>query len=246
MGNRIYHIPLWDAFKKDSDCPICLLQKSLEVKYQNAILDTQSFMEEEFDEIFGHYTICSMHLDNLYKNFDKFGLALLMNKLLAREISHMEDIKNHEDNEKSSIRKNFVDRFIEIGAYKQKKDKDKDTASIKKPCFICKSVNEGTNMYIESLILLWRENDDFKDVYKNSKGFCQRHFYNIIDKSHNILEDEDLNEFIELNYALQKINIQALTDELKWFIKKFNYEFASEPWGRSKTALMRSITKLKP
>ena len=39
--------------------------------------------------------------------------------------------------------------------------------------------------------------------------------------------------------------MKRLNEDLKWFIKKFNYEYTNEPWKNSRDCLVRGIFKIK-
>jgi hypothetical protein len=99
--------------------------------------------------------------------------------------------------------------------------------------------------YLETVITLWGKEDKFRQLYAASRGFCFEHFQHIMDLSDKIISSESkLKEFKSSTLKLQDKNLERLQEELEWFISKFDYRFANEPWKTSKDALIRSIQKL--
>ena len=39
-------------------------------------------------------------------------------------------------------------------------------------------------------------------------------------------------------------NFKRVSDDIDWFVKKFDYRYENEPWKNSKDALPRAITKV--
>ena len=57
------------------------------------------------------------------------------------------------------------------------------------------------------------------------------------------LSGDLLKDFIiKLNFVYLD-NMKRVRDDLDWFIDKFDYRYANEPWKNSKDALPRSINK---
>ena len=53
-----------------------------------------------------------------------------------------------------------------------------------------------------------------------------------------------LTEFIDMLNEVYLSNLKRVRDDLDWFIDKFDYRYADEPWKNSRDALPRSILKL--
>lgn len=100
------------------------------------------------------------------------------------------------------------------------------------------------SVYAGTLIKLWEKNKGFRILYENSKGYCHRHLHNVISQSEKFFDKEKREQFIDLSFKIQQENMRRLNEELKWFIKKFDYRFADEPWKTSKDSLPRSIIKI--
>jgi len=45
MKEEIFAIPLWDAFRKDTECPLCEIQMDVEKRYIESVLDGETVMD---------------------------------------------------------------------------------------------------------------------------------------------------------------------------------------------------------
>lgn len=48
MKEEIFAIPLWDAFRKDTECPLCAIQMDVEKRYIESVLEGETFMDWDF------------------------------------------------------------------------------------------------------------------------------------------------------------------------------------------------------
>ena len=110
---------------------------------------------------------------------------------------------------------------------------------------MCKQVEDNMSLYIDTHIKLWHNSKEFRMLYENSKGYCNRHFHSVIIQSNKIADIVVKEQFLNLSYKIQQDNMKRLNEELEWFIKKFDYRFVNEPWKNSKDSLSRSIIKMK-
>jgi hypothetical protein len=55
----------------------------------------------------------------------------------------------------------------------------------------------------------------------------------------------DFHEFLNITIPIQLRFFYTLEEDLDWFIKKYDYRFAKEPWKNSKDALQRTLKKVQ-
>src|SRR5689334_3495837 len=92
MKEKIYTIPVTDAFRQDCECPMCLLDRDLEERYINDILN-HSVMDTHTRLETNKYGFCRMHHEKMYsKQFNRLQHGLLLdsclhdqNSMLARQ-----------------------------------------------------------------------------------------------------------------------------------------------------------------
>lgn len=232
MKEEIYAIPLWDAFRKGTECPLCEIQTDIEKKYIDRLLDGSTVMDVDFNKKLKDYTFCENHFNKLYEYPDKLGLALIVARILSYELKDLEKMKKGSQSD-SSLARMFFKRESSEGY--TRKDKE---------CYLCKNIDKTMSEYIDTLVKLWEDNKEFRNLYSESKGFCLNHFHSVIRQSHRVAKKLAREEFVNMSFRIQQENMARLFEEINWFIKKFDYRYADEPWKTSRDSLFRSIIKL--
>lgn len=102
--------------------------------------------------------------------------------------------------------------------------------------------NEELN--IGTFFHLWKKEPEFIEKIKNSKGFCLEHLEMLLREGKNRLSDAAYAEFLSVIAPLEMKQLDALQEDVDWFIQKFDYRFKDEPWKNSKDALPRAIQRL--
>ena len=97
--------------------------------------------------------------------------------------------------------------------------------------------------YLRTIHHLWANDESFRRKYENSKGFCTRHYEDLLKHAAINLGGAKLDEFIAVTNKIYMENMERVTADLEWFIDKFDYRHKDEPWKNSKDALPRSIVK---
>ena len=92
MAEKLYTIPVNEAFEADSECPVCTMYRSLE---QDAIDFTMgpSYMEDDVRIATNQLGFCESHIKLLYKKQNRLGLALMMLSHMDRTRAEMEKIR---------------------------------------------------------------------------------------------------------------------------------------------------------
>lgn len=232
MKEKLYTIPVSDAFKEDCECTLCFMHKTLE---HNAIEFTMgpSYMEDDVREVTNEIGFCSKHIPMLYNNQNRLGLALMLSTHMEKTIKDLEKIS------KSSK---------PSAGFFQKKPKENSVSDyinhIHDNCFICNNINEVFKRYLITILYLYRTEAEFKKTFRKSKGFCLNHYKMLYTLAPNELSGSTYQDFIEDLNTLFLSNMKRVHEDLTWFIDKFDYRYANEPWKNSKDALPRSILKM--
>lgn len=77
----------------------------------------------------------------------------------------------------------------------------------------------------------------FQASYSMGPGFCIPHLFKII------LRNSD-EEIFERLFSIEKAKITQLVGELREFIRKHDYRFSKEPFGKERDAWIRAVEKL--
>ena len=85
---------------------------------------------------------------------------------------------------------------------------------------------------------------EFKDLFKNSKGFCIHHFRDLVEDGEKKLSIKEKQEFYPVLFSLMEENMKRLEEEVTWFCDKQDYLNRDKDWGNSKDSIQRAIQKL--
>lgn len=229
MKEQLYTIPVNDAFAVDCECPICIMYKELE---KNAVEFTMgpSYMEDDVREVTDKTGFCTEHTKKLLKQENKLGISLILH-------THM--VKTNNDIKKLSTGGKSSTLF-------KKKDISALTSyleTINASCYVCSRIEDTFKRYIRTIHHLWANDESFRAKYENSKGFCTKHYQVLLEQALVNLNGAKLDEYISVTNKIYMDNMERVTNDLEWFIDKFDYRHKDEPWKNSKDALPRAITK---
>ncbi len=233
MKEEIYTIPVMDGFKEDCECPFCAMKRTLENNTINYVL-SPSYMEEDVRGETNAKGFCTEHTQRLYNEGNALGLALMLH-------SHMK--AQHETIEKllktaSAPKKLFGKKQTEESPLEQHRKQ------LEGSCYVCQRVDEVFDRYIIAFFMLWKKNEEFRQMVKGCKGFCLNHFMLIYETAAKHLNADQTAEFRQLIASIQMENLKRVEDDLEWFTLKFDYRYKDQPWKNAKDALPRSILKI--
>ena len=86
---------------------------------------------------------------------------------------------------------------------------------------------------------------DFRRAAEESKGFCMRHFSQLLQYAQKELPNAQHEWFYSTAFRLMEENLVRVKGDLDWFIAKFDYRNATADWKNSRDALSRTIQKLQ-
>lgn len=228
MAEKIYAIPVNDAFDKVCECPVCLMYRDLQ---DDAISFTlgPSYMDDRFRLQTDKLGFCQRHMQMLYDRNNRLGLALMMK-------THMD--KTNKDIE--ALAKNP----LKSGLFKKSSSAVVDyVKQLQGTCFVCDRVKQLYDRYIVTILYLYRTDAAFREKYKKCQGFCTEHFGRLLQDASDELSGKMLDEFISVTTKLYIDNMKRVADDLEWFINKFDYNYKDEPWKNAKDAIIRGMIK---
>ena len=228
MAETIYTIPINEAFEQavsnePCDCPFCLLTDMLE-RNELEIIMGASMMEPDIRIQTNKKGFCKHHLDRIYENGNRLGLALVLE-------SHLAEV------EKKIFEGGTF--FDGKGAKEQNKLKTLDET-----CYICERMNDSFVKMMDNMVYLWETDMDFREKFKNQKYFCLPHYRQLLEYGRNKLSKRDFSEYFKTAREIEKAYISELGGDISWFCKKFDYRYGDEPWYNSKDAIPRALSFL--
>lgn len=233
MSEKLYTIPVNDAFDTDGECPLCSMRKTLEV---NAIDYTMgpSYMEDDIREATSRLGFCSKHLEMLYLHQNRLGLALILKTQMDKLIKDVEKLsQTASGNYSNSI-------------FKKKKETSPlidHLDHLEESCFVCEKIDNTFHRYIATIYHLYNQSEEFRKKFRSVKGFCTSHYKLLYQEAPANLKGGMLSDFTKDLNHLYLENMKRVRDDLEWFINKFDYRYANEPWKNAKDALPRAMQK---
>lgn len=233
MKEKLHTIPVNEAFDNGGECPVCNMRKELESKAIDFTMGP-SYMEDDVRGETSKFGFCDSHVELLYQNQNRLGLALILK-------SHMDKVIKDTEKLTGSNTKIAAPSF-----FKKQGEKSGIVSyieSLDDSCYICEMINRTFERYVATVYYLYRQEETFRKKFKECKGFCNRHYGILYKQAPKHLSGEMLKDFISELDSLYLDNMKRVRDDLNWFIDKFDYRYADEPWKNSKDALPRTINK---
>lgn len=234
MKEKLHTIPVNDGFDADGECPVCSMRKELETKAIDFTMGP-SYMEDDVRGETSKQGFCKEHIELLYTNQNRLGLALILKSHMDKVIRDIEKLSG------SNTRIGTPSLFRKQGEISGLVSY---IEGLDNTCYICDMINRTLERYIATIFYLYRQEDTFRQKFKKCKGFCNHHYGMLYKNAPKHLSGGQLKDFISELNSLYLDNMKRVRGDLDWFIDKFDYRYANEPWKNSKDALPRTISKI--
>ncbi len=239
MKEKIYTIPVNEAYDLDCECPLCELEKKLEAESVEYALGA-AMMEPDFRIDSNEKGYCNHHFRMMFAAQNKLPLALVLDTHLDELRKKIEKLKKTAaslESEKGGLfKKNGVDKAIaEISEILDKNEKS---------CMVCEKVNHTMERYIDVLLYMWGQDDEFKAKFDRSKGVCLKHFKMLADNCTKSLKGDKASKFIGTLINKEITELSRIQDDIHKFTLKFDYRNKDMEWGTAKDAPIRTIEKI--
>lgn len=233
MKEKIYTIPLSEAYEEDCECPFCKIEKKLEAEAVDYALGA-SMMEPDSRVNSNEKGFCRRHFEQMSTRQGKsLSLALVLDTHMARVIERMKEIS---------------DKKSSGGLFKKGIPKHEELADLLKEvqgtCVICEKIESTLEKFACTFWELYKKESDFHAKVNNSKGFCIEHFELLLRMAAKELSGKSLEELTNELTEIEIKNLERVNEDVNWFTKKFDYRYNDAPWKNAKDAPPRAIEKL--
>lgn len=240
MGETMrYHIdtiPVWDALHQEDECLLCLLRRKTEHMLTDRYLGA-SVMESDTRIRVNDKGFCPMHHQMLFALENRLGHALMMH-------SHLIEVRQR----LAKLAKPEVPAgplLFRRKAPAGDQQPGQQLRRLSQGCVLCDSLDDNMRRYAYTLVHLWKTDHNFQQAFLKSKGVCLPDCALLMDMAPSLLKADALSAFYQALDQLLAASLQRLEEELEWFTLKFDYRNQDKPWGNSRDALERTITKLR-
>ena len=227
---QIYTIPVNEAFEKGAQdkscgCPICSLYRKLESDELSIILGA-SMMEPDVRIQTNKKGFCAKHYEKMLKMSNRLGMALILE-------SHLAEVREKIENRSSLPFLSSKDKPIQA------------ISELERSCYVCERIENNMQHMIETAVILWDRDPEFKAKLKAQPYFCLPHYKRLLEYAKSRLSKKAYAEFSSEIGEVVNSYSEELSDDVSWFCKKFDYRYENEPWGNSKDAIERAIKFLE-
>jgi hypothetical protein len=249
MKEKIYTIPVTEAFSEDCECPVCRLEKKLEDEYVAYFLGP-SLMEPDCRLATNEKGFCRRHFEQLYnRQENRLGLGLVIDthlQELTGKLGRLQGAGKTAGGSGASAIKSLASKLSSRPADSAKFIDEALAllAGLENSCAICSKLEYTMERYMDVIMYLWAREADFRQLFNSKKGFCLVHFRLLLESAKKYLKQSEAAVFADNLLKMQVSNLERIQQEVHWFTKKFDYRNSDAPWGNSKDALPRSIQKL--
>lgn len=226
LEEKIYTIPVTEAFSKKDGCPFCRLLKELEKTERDLIMGA-SMMEPDIRIKTNEMGFCKKHFDEMFEMNNRLSLALMLE-------SHIAEVMENTVIYKDSL----------LGKDNSKKACE-NMQRIHKSCYICSKTSEKFEKMLLCAILLWNTQPDFRSLCEKQPYYCIEHASAFVDTAKFKLDKKQFAAFAQSISNVQREYISSLKEDVSWFCKKFDYRYDDEPWGNAKDSVERAIKFLE-
>ena len=225
---QIYTIPVNESFELSGadpscGCPFCTLYNKLENDELELILGA-SMMEPNVRIQTNKEGFCKTHYDMMFVRKNRLGMALTLE-------SHLDELTEDLKNNKLFAPKipKAVSRISEL----------------EKTCYVCRRIEFNFEHMIETAVLLWDSEDEFKKKLEAIPYFCLPHYRRLLEYGQRRLSKKDFAEFSAKCEKIVNTYLEELKSDVSWFCKKFDYRYDEEPWYNSKDSVERAMKFLR-
>ena len=244
MKYEIDTIPVWDALKAQTECPLCLLEKRSRLAAVRYFLGP-SVMVPEVRVTVNETGFCPENLRLMAKDPNKLGLALLghtrLKALRAKIAQGSRSLRSAAEKAASGTLaglkshgslKNSLSTFADFL-------RDEETS-----CLIEDKVTEDRNRYAFTLVHLWARDQDFRRAWSSGRGTCLRHAPDLLQMAAETLGATDLGPFTAEYLELMDRNLARVEQDVLAFTQTYDSTGSHALAGRPEGALDRCLQKL--
>jgi len=232
LKEKIYTIPLTDAFAHGGECPFCTLEKKLEAEQVSYALGA-SMMEPDARILSNEKGYCRRHYEQMSRESQALSLALVLDTHLAELIKKLETAADASAPKKGLLKRRVEEQPVETAL-----------SAAESSCLICHKLQHTLEKFAEVFWYLYKNEAEFRQNVEACQGFCLPHFSLLLSCASHELSGHALEDAKKALTELEITHLKRLNEEVNWFTKKFDYRYQNEPWKNSKDAPRRVMEKL--
>ena len=227
---QIYTIPVNEAFEASAadsscGCAFCALYNKLEENELDLILGA-SMMEPDVRIKTNKQGFCRTHYDMMFVRKNRLGMALTLE-------SHINELI-------ADTKESALNLLSPAGAKAEKR-----IGRLMDDCYVCARIDFNFMHMMETAVMLWEKDDDFKKKLAAQPYICLPHYKEFLEYGRRRFSKKQMPDFVKAVSSVVEPYFAKLSEDVSWFCKKFDYRYDEEPWYDSKDAVERAIKFLR-
>lgn len=240
MDEKLYTIPLTEAFEADDECPFCFVERKIENELLDFVLGSGStYMESDVRAQTDAEGFCRIHFKKMFDYGNTLGNAWIMKTHLEtvhRQFSRQTKMYSPSKTPfMAKLRGGNTQSENAVSAWVKEKDHS---------CYICKRFDETYRRYLDTFFYLYKKDSSMQEKIRAGKGFCLTHFGELCELAESNLNTRQKEEFYPLLFSAMERALTRLQEDADWLVEKFDYRNQDADWKTSKDALQRCMQKL--
>ncbi len=229
MKYELETIPVWDAYRAEHECPLCLLLRRAEAEFVRFYVG-HSVMVPEMRVQVNDAGFCRVHFPMLLAGGNRLGLALITHTHLG-ELRRKLERHLHAGRSGGALKKELARLAVLV-------DEQLDR------CLICDRLRDRFLRYAYTIVHLWQQDPDFRAEFLASRGFCLDHLKGQLAMARDTLPGARLPAFVAETAGLQARAWDRLERELLAFTGKFDYRSTDPARPATRQSVADAIAKL--
>ena len=236
--------PIWDSYKQDCECPLCLLNAKVEAGSVDYFLG-ESVMEPSQRVEVNKKGFCATHFKKMYDAGNRLGLGLMTHTYMKETIKSLKD--NARLVKEAAAAEAGKPLYKRIGGKKGAAlvEMAGSVAQMESQCLMCERLQQNMERYIYTVLYMYKHEPEFPKLFAQSKGMCLKHYAQALEMAPKHLSGDTLKQFVDTLVDIEMANLDRIEGEVEWFTKKFDFRNEDKPWGNSRDAVKRAVNKLR-
>ena len=232
MAERIFTIPINEAFDEKCGCPLCRMHDKLEEQTVDAALGA-AMMEPSVRIEMNREGFCREHLQAMYRKKNTLALGLILE-------SRLDELAAMLDQPAAGGKK---------GLFSKKEGKGDAAETLQeqaRSCYACKRIRHTEMRYCSNTAWLWESDPAFRDKLKAQPFFCVTHGAMLLRVAKEELKEKDYASLYEALTAIMRSAMAALRQDVTGFNVSFDHRNAGKVLSEDeRSSLERAVKMLR-
>jgi hypothetical protein len=230
MPEKIFTIPINEAFDERDGCPLCRMRDKLEEQTLESALGA-AMMEPSVRIEMNKEGFCSPHLQSMYRKKNKLALGLILESRLD-ELTGM--LEGPAGRGKRGI----------FGKKEDKGDAAEALTEQSKSCYACKRIRSTEYRYCSNTAWLWESDQPFREKLKAQPWFCLSHGAMLLRVAKEELKDGAYSSLYEAVTERMRSALTQLRQDVTAFTVSFDHRNAGKPLSEAERSSLERATKM--